>query len=1075
MPAQKQGAGPQARPGRAVKTLLFTDIVGSTEHIARLQDSGWRDLLDRHDALVFDLASAQGGELVSRAGDGLFFTFASPGAGVRCAEQAIASVRTLGIELRAGLHLGEVEHSESTLTGMAVHVAARISGLARAGEVLVSAPVRDLLPAEDFELAEHRTHTLKGVPGRWALYSLRSERLGRPVADAVPAPPSSSDFVGREHELGELRHAVGRAASGRGSLWILSGEPGVGKTRLADAAGELAEEAGLATYWGRCWEGGGAPAYWPWTQVVRAMQRAEPGAVEGLGPLDAEPLGGEETEDARFALFDAFTGLIEKRAAERPMLIVLDDLHAADVPSLLLLEFLARDLRRLPVVVLVTMRPEELEPDTRDVVSRIAREATPLWVAGLDAPEVETLIHRSTGAAQDPRITEALHEVTEGNPFFLGEVVRLLHAEGRLDHPESLREGVPLPAGVRDAVRRRLEPLSDESLSVLATAAVLGKEFTLPALEGAKGGEGIFELLQEALRRRVVASAGVPGRMRFVHALFREVLLEGLSARERAETHRRCAEALERLYADDPEPRLAELAHHWLEAVPAVPPERGIDLAARAGDRSMSLLAYEEAARLYRRALAALELRAAGTEPARRRDLLLELGAALRKAGDPVAARAGFLEAAELSARLGQPERQAQAALGYAGRYWTSGVVDEQVVAVLEDALAALGPEDTLLRAAVLARLSTELYYAPSDERADALSGEAVDMAERIGDPGALASVLDARLAATWAPDNLDERLAASRRAQELAERAGDRETALRDGAFLVTCLLECGEVAEADAHLESLRSRARYLHQPRFLWHVDTLRSLRALMAGRLDEAGRLAEAALAAGLQADERNARHTHAIQTSTQRYLEGRLDEIEVPLRAFVERYPTLAGWRCTLALLLAEQGRAAEARRELDVAAAAGFAGQRRDSHWLLAASRAADCAAKIGHTEVAADLRDQLLPYAERQVVLGRVATISIGSASRYLGLAEAAVGRADAAVERLEVAVADNSRWGARPWAAHAQVDLARVLLDRGGPGDRQRAAGVAEDALATASELGLGFVADRVEPLRERAREGA
>ena len=163
--------------------------------------------------------------------------------------------------------------------------------------------------------------------------------------------------------------------------------------------------------------------------------------------MEPSPSAGEETEDARFALFDAFTGFVEERSAERPMLLVLDDLHAADVPSLLLLEFLARDLRRLPVVVLVTMRPEELEPETRDVVARIAREATPLWIAGLDPGEVEALVQLRTGAAQDPRVAEALHEATEGNPFFLGEVVRLLHAEGRLAQPERLREGLPLPAG----------------------------------------------------------------------------------------------------------------------------------------------------------------------------------------------------------------------------------------------------------------------------------------------------------------------------------------------------------------------------------------------------------------------------------------------------------------------------------------------------------------------------------------------------------------------------------------------------------------------------------------------------
>ncbi len=212
MPAQKQGAGSGARHGRAVKTLLFTDIVGSTEHIARLQDTGWRELLERHYEVVAEVAAAHGGELITKAGDGLFFAFASPGAAVRCAEQAVVSVRPLGIELRAGVHLGEVERSETTLTGMAVHIAARVSGLARAGEVLASAPVRDLLPTDDFELADHGTHTLKGVPGRWPLYSLRSERLGRPVAAAVPTPRAPSDLVGREARAGR---AGGRGGQGR--------------------------------------------------------------------------------------------------------------------------------------------------------------------------------------------------------------------------------------------------------------------------------------------------------------------------------------------------------------------------------------------------------------------------------------------------------------------------------------------------------------------------------------------------------------------------------------------------------------------------------------------------------------------------------------------------------------------------------------------------------------------------------------------------------------------------------------------------------------------------------------------
>jgi tetratricopeptide (TPR) repeat protein len=557
----------------------------------------------------------------------------------------------------------------------------------------------------------------------------------------------------------------------------------------------------------------------------------------------------------------------------------------------------------------------------------------------------------------------------------------------------------------------------------------------------------------------VAEEVTILGGYRFVHALVREVLYDGLGANARVGLHRRVAEGLESLYAQDPEPHLAELAHHFLLAAPGGDLARAMDYTTRAGDRAMAQLAFEEAVRHYRRSLATLARREP-PEPAARRDLLIELGAALRKAGDPVAAKEAFRDAAELSRRLGDAEKQAEATLGFAGRYWTTGVVDESVIELLEDALAAIGDADTLLRAALLARLATEVYYAPPRGRAEKLSTEAVEITRRLGDKRALASVLDARLGATWGPDNLDERTRLSEEVVELAEQAGDKETALRVQAFHVSCLLEAGDMQATDAELQAARQRAEYLRQPRYLWHINGLRALRALMSGRLEDGQRLIEETLEYGRHADERIARHLYAIQMTTLRYAQARLDELEQTMRAFVDQYPHLHGWRSTLGLLYAELGETDKARTELETVGAGGWTDLPRDSAWLLTIARGADTSALIGDRATAAVLYDLLLPFGTRNVTLGRVASITIGSASRHLGQLATTLGRLDEAADHFEAALEMNGRTGARPWLGLTATDYARMLRARGAGGDRERADELTAHALELASQHGLAIV---------------
>jgi tetratricopeptide (TPR) repeat protein len=578
----------------------------------------------------------------------------------------------------------------------------------------------------------------------------------------------------------------------------------------------------------------------------------------------------------------------------------------------------------------------------------------------------------------------------------------------------------------------------------------------------------VLDLLDESVQRGIVSTEqDALGRFRFGHALIREVLYDSLSATARIELHQRVGDGLEAAYADDPEPHLAELAHHFLQAAPAGDLDKAVGYAAKAGERAMSLLAFEEAARSYERALQALDLREA-PDRALRCDLLLALGTARSSAGDPEGAKDAFNRASELARRLRDAEREGQAALGYAGRYWTTGVVDASAVSLLERAISALGENRGLLKAEMLGRLATQLYYSESHERLDALSGEAVQIARGVGDPGALASVLAARIAAVWGPENLDERTALADEIVDLAAAAGDREIEMRGRTYRVGCLLEKGEAEAADLEVEAASRIAEELRHPLLLWHTRGLRSVRALMSGRFEEAERLSVEALEAGRRADEQNALQYRGIHLTQLGYDQGRLEEVEQAMRAFVEQYKNLRAWRCTLALLLSELGRDTDARREFELAGAADWQDVRRDGTWLTGMARAVEACARLRDTVRGPRLYELMLPYAGRAIVLGRIVSNCIGAADRPLGMLAAAMGRAEESDSHFERAIELDRRMGAEPWVARAQLNWGEALIARG---EAARAGELLDAAAATAERLGMPLLLEQIAVARAPA----
>jgi hypothetical protein len=572
------------------------------------------------------------------------------------------------------------------------------------------------------------------------------ERLlrGEPVAER-----GEGGFVGRRPEMERLEAALAAARNGSRRLVLVAGEAGIGKTRLVREFAQRAADAGAEVAWGRCYEGEGAPAFWPWVEVVRAVSgRRQPEWLRralGSGAADVaqivpdldevfpdlEPSAPAAPEAARFRLYDALNRFFGRIAAATPLVVLLEDLQWTDRPSLELLEFLAARPDDAPILIVATYRDTEAaSPASGPGVSRVE-------LKGLDERELTTFLAVASGGVElpDPLVAAVRHR-TEGNPFFVSELVRLLQGEGELESERAeaiLRD--ELPSGVRDVIRRRLERLPGESVDLLGTAAVTGERFELDLLARASrlGEDRALELLEPARRGRIVADEkGVAGGYRFSHALVREALQADLGAVRAARLHWLVVEALEELHGAD-ETRLAELADHAYEAASAGDPDKAYRYAVRAAEQATGRLAYEQAEQQLHRALELVALIEAGPDRASRElDVQLRLGALLMSTEGYGAAAVGAActRAEELCREIGD-ERLLLPAL------WRLGVFhevradfprQEQIGAQLLD-LAAGNPE-RIARLSALMMLAPPTIHGGDLRRARDLLEEAVALAD---------------------------------------------------------------------------------------------------------------------------------------------------------------------------------------------------------------------------------------------------------------------------------------------------------------------------------------------------------
>ncbi len=893
-------------------------------------------------------------------------------------------------------------------------------------------------------------------------------------------------LVGRERELAELDAALAEACTGRGRLFFIAGEPGIGKTRLAEAAASLGAAQGMVPLWGRAWESAGAPAYWPWTQLVRTLVRsrdrealeAELGAGAGwlaqvLPELNERmpdiraprSLGAEK---ARFALFDAVASFLRDAAATDPLLLVLDDLHAADPASLLMLEFVAQGIIESPILLLATFQEAAARsrPDMEKLIGVLGRKSRRIVLRGFGEKELGRIVELSTGHPWPARVLNALRETTEGNPFFTTEVLRLLPVNGEAVPPVDERGDVsfPLPDTVRETVRRRFESLEAGTVEALEAASVIGREFRLATLAKAVPEEQrLIELLDQAVAAGLIVEvSGAIGRFRFTHNLIRETLYAGLATVRRVRLHRAVAEAIEAIYGDAPE-HLAELAHHFAQASPGGDVEKALDYAVKSGHEAMRVFAYEQAAQLFELALEMDEL--AGVDLRRKAELLLALGQARGRA-DHEAARDTLIAAGEAARAADDARLMAEA--GLAMRAWPlgAGVLDEQPSRLLQEALERLDERDEALRARVMARLSAGLYYwAGTEERRKELVAEAVAIARRLEDPATLAHVLSNGQLATWGPDYTERDLAWVQELLVLLERLDDDSLDLITRNRQIDLLFELGDLVGADAALRALEVTVGESSDPRSEGYVHLQRARFAIVEGRYAEAERLNAQATRVGSRLHDSNMTILARNQIASVRWLQGRFAEVEPQARQMMAVDVTPA-WPAGLARASCDVGNEAEARRIVDRMALNDFAELPRYNGWLVTLALLAETCLHLRDQPRAERLYELLLPFADRNVTTPQA--IFVGPVARFLGILAAGSGRWETAISQLEAAREAGERMSSPPVVMRAALDEAQVRVRRDGPGDGPRALELLEQSEAIAAELGLEGIGAQIDELR-------
>jgi DNA-binding CsgD family transcriptional regulator len=883
--------------------------------------------------------------------------------------------------------------------------------------------------------------------------------------------------VGREPELETFGMAFDRMLGGRRQILTIAGEPGIGKTRLAEAAAQQAEDRGALVLWGGCYEEAGAPPYWPWVQILRALVGAssarelsrlagtdgseiatlvpELGGALGFADTDAQTQAPSESSQTRFRSFDAIAGFLRRTTEQVPLVLIIENAHWADRASLSMLEFLSQDLVSSRLLVVLTYRDTEISRQNPLLGTLGALGsgdgATRLKLRGLDSAGIAALAARTLNRPLPAVVIEAIDQQTDGNPLFVIELLKVLIEESGDAGIEPIE--VRIPDGVRETIGRRLSRLSVEVNDLLRAAAVIGREFDAAVLARMTGVDiaVVIEALDLAVRAGFVeATDRAIQTYRFSHALIRETLYDELTTPERIRFHGLAGDALASLYPDQRQNRLSQIAHHYFESAAFGQMEQAVDYSIRAGHEAMRLDAYDEAGAHYGNVVRLLRQSGFGGAARLREAIYWQLRALTAT---------GIAEAVALiGPALEDPELAADDAwLADIVAQWvilTSYSMQVESLPLLRRVGARLPETDSSARAKVLAAQALAERTLGNVARVQGLIDESIAMARRLGDADTLnwclrtslvalascAADIDLRIRlgdefiATAPPGNTSERLT-----EALYQQASN--------------LIEAGRIDGVYQLVEQFEG----LNASRFGFQEYRARALRVVLAlvhGEYEGLVEAIEALRAVGHKTRGGDADGVYGVQMFMLNRDLGRLpalgDTIERIAAAQVNRT-----WTPGLMLALTEIGRLEAAGRELERLAVDDFSRIPIDALRVPTLAYCAETCAALGDARRARVLYDLLLPYAATFAT--HHVAVCLGSTERYLGMLAATMGELEQARGHFERAMRANSAGRAWPWLVRTSHQYALALRRTGTAQDLSRAEELLRDAEQLAGSLGM------------------
>jgi DNA-binding NarL/FixJ family response regulator len=899
-------------------------------------------------------------------------------------------------------------------------------------------------------------------------------------------------IVGRARELDVFRAAFDRMLAGRRQLVLISGEPGIGKTRCAEALADVAEDQGALVLWGRCREEAGAPPYWPWVQILRAYVEASsldevrlnmgsaakdiaalvPELLDSTGQLPQMPAAIADSSPARFRTFDAIRQFFHQATQQVPITLVLDDLHWADAPSLSLLEFLNHELQSSRLLIVGTYRDSDASRKTplMNALGGLSRDSgvQRVHLAGLSQTAIGEVAERLCVVNLPESAIKMIYQRTDGNPLFAIELIKVL-----MD--ESAGAAIPaiparIPAGVRETIDRRLVRLSDRCNELLCVASVYGRQFTVREIAAAMDEDVqlVLTVLEPAVQAGILQANADAASYQFTHALIRETIYEDLPAVDRLRLHGRAGDALAGVHAAHPESQLTRIAHHYYEAAAVGYADKAVAYALRAADSAVRIYAYEDALLHYDHAIEALESGGLTHDERLARAYILK-GSALRELGQIQLSIEILLEAVNRTRVLGSSELLVDVLMLLAMS--SQHVAQQHIVPLLERALAVLPEPDSVHRAKALATLAFAQRTVADKSRVQLLVDKALDMAGRSCEATARCACYQLTIMALRGnPESLHRRLLLGQEYIGVARSTGSDDLLADAYNWQVLNYFESGQLEELEvllAHYDSLSTARFGLHQ----YRTGAFRVTMALLRGEWTRLEERIEGLLNVGTKTRRDDADGVYGAQMFALNRDLGRLHALAPQLKEIVAS-KTKRTWEPGLMLICAEIGLHTEARAILDRLTARDCCAIRRDDMFMTCLVFCAETCCALGDACRAESLYQLLHPY-EGQTA-NHPTAVCFGAAELYLAMLACTANWPDLAREHFDRALTLNRAMRAWPFLARTLFRYGAFLVTQQANEERRQGLQQLREAEQLARRLGMERLVVDIDALLQASDRG-